>query len=223
LTPSLVLSQEKYDLDLPLFVWNSYIYNRDFENLEMKTYLFTIDATLLHDTDVKTISNITMRTDVGVITFHQPLAPQTTFILGSLDSDQVITKFNIIQVLGMVDNKQVDLTDSFRARSFSPIPMEVVTPMNKSCLETTIDFNVYVGVYKELEIGDFQHAYLDIQGKAEDFLFNDNVSYFFENEANYGKRIKIFVETNQTYLTFDGEEAGCLAIPIITKFIEIRQ
>ncbi|MDR1035545.1 MAG: hypothetical protein LBT40_02895 [Deltaproteobacteria bacterium] len=223
ISPCVASAQEKLDLNLPIFIWNSYAYWSDTSNLEIKTYAFTIDYSLFDNANAKPISNLEIQTNIGNIIFNEPInfkAPY--FMTGTLKSSQTpIEQFNVTKVLGFVDGKQVDLTENFRSSNFSPIPVEVMTPESTTCPRKLLDFAVYEGIYKELIIGDFQHAEIEFNGKSESFFFGDNVSYFFENEANINKRVKVFVENVQTILS-DGETSDCTNVESITKFIELK-
>ncbi|MDR3152802.1 MAG: hypothetical protein LBW85_00685 [Deltaproteobacteria bacterium] len=216
---------ENYSLDFPLFVWNSYAYHSDNSNYDIKTYIFTIDHSLLFKSNITTINNIIFKTNFGDINFKEPLNFQNSqFITGTLVTDKIVTQFNITKVFGIIDGKQIDLTDNFRSPDFTSIPIEILTPSTVGCPTKVLDFQVYEGIYSEFAIGDYQHAIIEFGGQSKVFLFDDNVSYFFENENNINKKVKIYVEKTQTTFSSgeDADNTECINVEVIKKFIEIK-
>ncbi|MDR1312620.1 MAG: hypothetical protein LBQ12_02745 [Deltaproteobacteria bacterium] len=216
------LAQEKLDLRLPMFIWNSYVYHADTSNYDNKTYVFTIDHSQVDGANLKPVTNLVVQTNIGNIIFNDPINFQSpAFINGKLITARPVVQFNITKVLGLVDGKQVDLTENFRAPFLSPVPIEVMTSETAACPRTVMNFQVYQGTFKALEVGDFQQAEIESNGKSEYFFFDDSVSYFFENEANVNKKVKVFVENVQTIIS-DGENSDCGIMDSIIKFIEIK-
>ncbi|MDR1870652.1 MAG: hypothetical protein LBS60_01790 [Deltaproteobacteria bacterium] len=189
---------------------------------ETVTFTFLIDIKALKDVKAfKSLEKLTVTSDQGEIVFDSPidLAKSSNFISGRLNGSHGLKTLFIKQAVGVIDGLSYDLSGNVRVANYQNLTLIMSSPERLTCPDKVLDFAVYEGVFTGLEEGDYLYADINIKGKVESFMLDNEVADFFTDEKNFNKRVKIIVENVRSLLGFDAPE--CVNVVKITKYIAL--
>ncbi|MDR1870653.1 MAG: hypothetical protein LBS60_01795 [Deltaproteobacteria bacterium] len=200
--------------DLPLWFGG-----RLFPDSSTVSFTFILDIKGLKNKTFKSLDKLTVTSDKGEIVFNGPfdLAKSSNFIFGRLTLTHDLRTVLINQAVGVIDGQSYDLTGHIRAVNYQDITVFKSSPEYLACPNKVLDFAIYEGVFTGIEEGDYLHANIDMKGKVDSFLVDNEVADFFSDEKNYNKKVKIFVEKLRALDDYDSNE--CLDSERITKYI----
>ncbi|MDR3134602.1 MAG: hypothetical protein LBU69_00740 [Deltaproteobacteria bacterium] len=213
-----------------MFIWQIDA-NYDSDDFSKQVYTFCVDPKYFLDQDFSVLENLTVSTNVGIIKFPgqkivKPL--KTGFLIGTLTTSETLQDIRIFAATAQIDGVPYDLTKNFRANDFSQITsIEIASPETDKCPSKTLDLNLYQGKFVNLECGDYCFAEILVNNQNTYFGYSKSVSYFFQNERNYGHEIKFLVKKSQTTRFYpDGETDGeteCIPdFELITQFFVVK-
>ncbi|MDR1870651.1 MAG: hypothetical protein LBS60_01785 [Deltaproteobacteria bacterium] len=205
------------ELDLPF--WPG---ARLFDDPTGDTVIFTffIDLEALKNKKAfKSLDKLVVTSDQGKIVFDSPidLAKSSNFIAGRLKGNSELKTILINQAFAIIDGHIYDLSGNVRVAYYQDLTVIKSSPEYLACPKKVLNFAVYEGVFTGIEEGDSLYAVIDMNGKVESFVLDNELDDFFTEEKNFNKRVKIFVENVQTLMGFEAPE--CVNVDIITKYI----
>ncbi|MDR2386651.1 MAG: hypothetical protein LBE80_03580 [Deltaproteobacteria bacterium] len=198
-------SQQPYQGDLYINIKHVFSI---WDDLEIYNQYFLANIlTFEEESNFPKIEELIITTPVGDIKFpfnNISIDPNKPLVLGSLKSPMNIEKFIIIKAVAKIGGIFYDITDTVYPSEQFLFEIVKLSDENSSCPPKLLDFSIGQGIFAGFECGDYCHTIIEVDGELEDFYHRPNLAYFFENEANIGKKIKFMIEIKQV-LMYEGE------------------
>jgi hypothetical protein len=168
-----------------------------------KIYTFMVDPGSFLDLDFSLLEDLKVTTSAGDIVFPgQRIAKPgaTGPLTGALATAETLGQLKIYNATAKINGVSFSFAGNLILNRFSPLAViDIVTPGSEKCPTEIKDLSVYEGVFGSLAGDDDVLAGITVNGEDEYYRYDDSVGYFFENEQNSGKKVKIAVEKRQYY------------------------
>jgi hypothetical protein len=188
-----------------------------------QVYSFMINLEYFNKNNFNILENLIIETNEGSIVFSEQKIAKPNIknkLIGSLTTASMIGELNIIKVTTQIDGTNYDITHLFSIKDFIPIQvLNLSSPDKNNCPTKILDYAVYEGNFKSIYGDDRIVAVIQINNDEKEFDYHSSLVYFFNDERNLGRKVKIVVEKKQLHQTeYHGE---VIAYSCNTAFEEI--
>jgi hypothetical protein len=190
------------------------------------SYIFTLDLLKIINQEFGTISNIVVNTNHGDIQFKSTITKPNVprFTIGSLRTSKLIGELIITKVTGVIDGRQVDLTQGVYAINDKPLQIHKIgyptSSTTATCTYKLLDIDTQEGIFMEQLLGENRQIKIKISGKDFNYFFDSHLSYFTNDKANYGKKIKFYTKKYRDMANVNGT-ATCALSETISDILPI--
>ncbi|MDR2350271.1 MAG: hypothetical protein LBF41_06565 [Deltaproteobacteria bacterium] len=190
---------------------------------DLKEYYFSLNVQHLDSLDFKTMSDISVKTDMGTIDFEGTVSKDNIpkYLFGKIASPLEAGKFLIEAATAVIDGKTYDIFEQIETDFFEPVPMEKAESAPSNCPIKTLGFKTETGTYAGREEGDLIYNTIATAEGDKDFPALVKLEYFFGNPENLGKKTQVVVSTIQQPDVFS-PTSECLLYEIITDVVVIE-
>jgi hypothetical protein len=185
--------------------------------------MYYVKYTEEYDSEDITIEDLIVTTNYGDIIFPSDdlKDPNKPVVVGSLKAPRNIEQFGIVKAVANINGNFFDVTKIIIPARNSSIEIVKLSEENRTCPFKVLDFYVVEGILDYAECEENCLTKIVVNGKPVDFYYNSDLSYFFDNKDNIGKKLKLFVKVNQ-YRDYDDDSLTsfiCSEMAIISSFV----
>jgi hypothetical protein len=179
-------------------------------------YEFFLDAAEVNNLEFNKISEITITSDRGPIKFPIEILKGEVprYFMGELSPPNFIEDIIITKATAKFDGVLYDITGNITPRESFQVPVRKEIEGPGACPDIRLDINLKEGEFVRFN-KDSSEAFIKIEGAEKGFPFSASLSYFFNNDANKGKKIK-FVATTIQGIDPGSSSRECVPVDRIT-------